>query len=1070
MVMKKNMMRKNVRQSIVHSMGRFLAIVAIIALGAGIFVGLRTTKTDMIATGQLFTDQQNMFDLRLISSLGWDPDAVEQIAALDGVVDAEASVSLDALMRMGDSTDETVYKLYAIPEKIDQVYLLGGRMPENPGECLADGFHATDDILGTTFTVAPGNAQQTLDSLQQTTFTVVGYVSTPLYMDMSRGNTTLGNGTVNSYLYLHPDAFRMEYLTEIHVTIPGDYAIYSQAHDDAMAAAAEKLETLALPVARSRVDRLYNEGLNEYNDGLARYEEGLADYEAGRQEALSELEKAEAELMQAEADIAAGKKQLDSTASQLASGRTQLNEGRSQLEKTMTDTYAQLAAAEETLEANSLQIEENLKTVAEGLAQVEAAVAQLDAAISQLPADSPMLPQLQQQRQEALEQSNKLTQNRTALLQAQATVEEGRLQLQQNRAAAEAGFAAAQEQLDATQAQLDEGRRQLNAAREELALGETELADGWLAYEDAKQKAEQELADAAAELENARLELADAEKALEDMPEPTVYVLDRNTNVGYVALDSNSDIVEGVSAVFPAFFLLIAALVCITTMTRMVEEERTQIGTLKAMGYSDAAIIGKYLFYAGSAAVIGCGFGVFAGSVIFPLILWDAYSIMMLLLPDLELVVDVPLCLLVLGAYTAITLLVTWYSCRRTLREVPAELIRPKPPTGGKKIFLERLPFWNRISFLNKVMLRNILRYRQRLLMMLVGIGGCTALLLTGFGFRDSIVDIVSYQYDEITLHDMELRYEESVSAQQQQALREAAEPYAADLTFYHQSSLELDSGRGVKDILMIMAGEEFGNFIDFHSGEEKLAYPGTGEALLSVGMATNMGIAVGDTVILRDADMRPLEVRISGLYDNYVYNYIILSPDTVREQWQEELPMQLACLILADGVSAHEAAAALSGTEGVISVTVNDDMAQMIGSMLEALDLVVLTVVVCAGLLAGTVLYNLTNINITERVREIATIKVLGFHAGESAAYVFKENLLLSFLGTLVGLPGGILLLRFVMDKVQIDMVWMPARLELPSYILAMVLTMLCACLVDFLLYFKLEKINMAEALKSVE
>lgn len=1139
MVMKKNMMRKNLRQSILHSMGRYLAIVAIIALGAGMFVGLRTTKTDMIATGQLFTDQQNMFDLRLISSVGWDPEAVEQIAALDGVVDAEAQVSMDALMQVEGSTDETVFKLYAIPEKIDRVYLLGGRMPQSPNECLADGFHATDDILGQKFTVAQTNDADTLDSLTEHTFTVVGYVSTPLYMDMSRGNTTLGNGTVSAYLFLQPEVFDLEYLTEIHITLPGDYEIYSQAHEDAMAEAAEKLESAVLPIARSRWERFWA----EYNDGLAEYEDGLAEYTQAKEEALAELADAKQELLDGEAELADGKKQLQENEALLADGEAELNNARYQLQQTEKDTYAQFAAGEAELEGKEKEVAEGLAQVdallqqwQAGLAQLDAGIAQLEAGAGQLTdglaaieaalptleagitatqaaleqalalgADSAtvaqleqqlqqlmaeketcltqkaalqaqldtvngQLDQLKQQRQEVYAQGAQLETTKATLLQAKAALESGREELAAARIQAEKEFSNAWSQLRASQRELDESKQQLADAKEELIQAETDLADGWKAYEEGEAEAQQEFADAEAELEDARLELEDAKASLEELPDPEVYLLDRNTNVGYVALDSNSDIVEGVSTVFPAFFLLIAALVCITTMTRMVEEERTQIGTLKSMGYSDGAVISKYLVYAGSAAVLGCGFGVFAGSVIFPLILWDAYQIMMLLLPELKLVVDVPLCLLVLGAYTAVTLFVTWYTCRRTLREVPAELIRPKPPTSGKKILLERLPFWNRISFLNKVMLRNILRYRQRLLMMLVGIGGCTALLLTGFGFRDSIVDIVSYQFDEITLYDMDLRYEHAVTPEQRQALEEAAKPYAEDLTFYHQSSLELDSGNGVKDILMIAAEEDFSRFMDFHSEDEKLAYPGVGEALLSVGMATNLDISVGDTVTLRDANMRPLEVRISGLYDNYVYNYVVLTPETVEAQWQETPDMQMACLQLKAGVSAHEAAADLTDTDGVINITVNADTAEMIGSMLEALDMIVLTIVVCAGLLAGTVLYNLTNINITERVREIATIKVLGFHAGESAAYVFKENLLLSFLGVLVGLPGGILLLEFVMSQIQIDMVWMPARLEFFSYILAMVLTMLCACLVDFLLYFKLEKINMAEALKSVE
>ncbi len=1156
MVMKKSIMGKNLRQTILKSMTRYIAIVAIIALGTGIFVGLRTTKSDMIATGQKYMDQQNMFDLRLLNTYGWGDAQLEAIRRLDGVVDAQGVISLDALGKLGDT--EGVYKLYSLPDTVNQVYLLGGRMPQSPDECLADGHHATDAILGKTFTLSAENTEDVLESVSCRTYTVVGYVNTPLYMDISRGNTALGSGTVQAFVYLPEESFLLDYYTEIDITIPGNHTVYQAAFDSEMDGAADRLKLLLEPLANERMEYVRAEGEKAYADGLREYENGLADYEKGRREVLTQLNDALTELVQGERELAENRTVLEDGEKQIQEGQTlleeseaQLSQGRSALAQNKAQAFSQLAQANATLLENYKTVSENLSQINDGLLQLESGLSQLDSGIGQLEsglrqietmltlldslnnalepsleaarsalekakeqgadaqtlekleavlhsleekqaqyiqqaqqlredqqAYTQQLAQLRQQREELANQKTELEQAKAELTAAADAIDAGFRELQSSQTQTENLFAAAEAELEAGQIQLESARRELDKKRAELeqgkaALAEAEqtLAQGRQDYVQGKQEAEAELSDAARKLRDAQAELLDARRTLDTMQAPAVYALTRNTNVGYLALDSNSDIVQGVSVVFPAFFLLIAALVCITTMTRMVEEERTQIGTLKALGYTNREIIGKYLAYAGSAAVIGCGLGVLIGSVVFPIILWRAYGLVLTLPPkELVLTLDWPLCIAVVLVYTAVSLTVTWYCCRRNLREVPAELIRPRAPTSGKKILLERLPFWKHIRFLDKVMLRNIFRYRQRLIMMLVGVGGCTALLLTGFGIRDSIADIGENQFAEITRYDMEVRFSEEMNAADQRTFRQAMKQYAQQITFYHQSTVELDASGGTRDIILLVSGSDMEQHMDLHSGKQKLTMPGPGEALLSVGAAEDMGIKTGDTVTLRTGDLKELTVRISGIYDNYVYNYMIITPETAEHQWGEAPSLQMACLNMLPGQDVHEASARVMEMDGVMNVTVCRDLADQVTSMMSALDLVVITVLICAGLLAVTVSYNLTNINITERLREIATIKVLGFTAVESAAYVFKENLLLSAIGSAVGLLGGYGLLQFVMSQIKVNMVWLPARLCVPSYLFSVGITMLLACLVDFLLYFRLEKIDMAQALKSVE
>lgn len=1158
MVMKRNAMAKNLRQSILRSLGRYLAIAAIIALGGSMFVGLVTTKTDMVATGQRYMDAQNMFDLRLMSSYGWSNDQLEQIALLDGVEEAEGLTYLDVIATRGEGTQESVYRFYSIPEKIDRICLRGGRMPESPDECLADGYHATDAILGTTVRIADTNSKSTMEALTYQTYTVVGYVSTPLYMDMNRGSTSVGNGSISNYMFIPAEGFDLDYFTEIHVTIPGTYAVYSEAYNAAMEEAADHLKPLLEPLAQQRLEQVKRDAEQAYQDGLEEYEKGLADYNEGEETAKRELADAHQELLDGEQElkdneqlIADGEVQLADAEQTAKNGEKMLIQSRQTLAKAKADAYAQLAEANRQLLENYktvnsslqqvnngvLQMETGMIELNTGITQLESGISQIDNGIQQIntmvgimdtsissaesalaaarlnPGADPeviaaleekleefrvqrdsyiaqrselenqragyaaQLQELYTKRTELQGQLAELKQTQATLNNAMNTINDGFLELQGNQSQMENQFAAAEAQLEASELQLRNARDQIDEKKQELADGKIaleegrqKLSDGWEEYNQGKEDAEAELADAKQKLDDAAQELADARQKLDDMTENKVFVLDRSSNIGYNSLDSSSDIVAGVSRVFPVFFLLVAALVCITTMTRMIDEERTQIGTLKALGYSNGAIISKYLIYAGSGAVIGCGIGVVLGSIVFPTILWEAYKIMLYITPGIVLKVNWPLCILVVVVYTGAMLLVTWYCCKKALEEEPAELIRPKAPAVGKKIILERLKIWNKLSFLNKVSIRNIFRYRQRLAMMMVGIGGCTALLLTGFGIRDSIVNIVGIQFDEVMVYDMSVNFAGGRTEEDEEAFRQKVSGYTDGVLFYNQMNVELDAENQTRDIYMITADEQLKTFQNLRRNGRDLPMPGIGEVMLSIGVAEDLGIREGDSVRLRNSDMEVLELTVSSIYENHVYNYAIVTPETVEAQWGHRPEEQMAMIRVAENEDVHKSGARIAKLKDVMNVSVNSDMAEMVGSMMAAMDLVVLLVVVCAALLAVIVVYNLTNINITERIREIATIKVLGFNAMETAAYVFKENLALSVMGAFAGLFGGKLLLDFVISQIKINMVWFSPRATVFSYMLAVVLTIVSACLVNFVFYFKMEKINMAEALKSVE
>ncbi len=1075
MVMKRNAMRKNLRQSILSSFGRYVAIISIIALGAALFSGLLMTKIDMVATGQDFVDKQNMFDIRLINSYGWAQQQLDRVEKLEGIVDAEGVVYQDYIVNRDG--ENKVYRFYSIPEKINLLSLRGGRMPEKPNECVIDGFKVKDSILGTTIRISDSNDADALENIRYREFTVVGYVASPLYMDMNRGTTSVGTGSLDNIVFLPKEAMDVDYYTEIHLTLPGEHKIYSDAYNDVLDDAVKALEPKTEFLSKQRFSAMKREAEQEYSDGLREYEDGL-----------EELADAKEEFQQ---ELADGYQKLVDGQQEIIDNRKKLGEAEVQLYNTGVDLQkklAQVASGLEQLEANrpseaqreSLnQAKEALEgATGKSLSELSGLIAQGEALQTQIAALETELadPATPEERKAVinamLPEMNGQMAALTPLLAYKAQV------------AAVADGLAGIAQFDAQEAQLKAAENQIHSGQKEVKKkitevydnykklddAQQEIDDGWVEYYDGKAEGEQEIADAEQELADAKIELADARQEIDDLKSPQSFVMNRNSNIGYNSLDSSSDIVAGVSRVFPVFFLLVASLVCITTMTRMIEEERTQIGTLKALGYSNGAIISKYMIYAGSGAVLGCGLGLVIGSTFFPILLWTVYKIMLHIQPHVVLTIDWPLCIAVVAVYTGVMLFVTWYCCRRTLREEPAELIRPKAPELGKKILLERLPIWKHISFLNKVTIRNIFRYRQRLAMMLVGIGGCTALLVTGFGLRDSIVNVVDYQFRDVSPYDLQVYFQKEPTQEEYQKFCEEIKDLSDSTLLYHQSSVEISAENQTREVYMITAEDGIENFQYFRRNGEDLPLPGEDEVLLSIGVAEAMGIQEGDTIRIKNADMQVLNLRVSGIYENYVYNYAVVAPRTIENQWGAAPERLMAYVNIPEGQDPHLTTAQIMNLDSVMNVTVSEDMAEMVKAMMQAMDLLNVVIVTCAGLLAVIVIYNLTNINIKERIREIATIKVLGFNASETAAYVFKENMILTVAGTALGLVLGNLLLNFVMSQVKIDMVWFKAVVLPLSYLWSVLLTFLSSCAVNFIFYFKLDKINMAEALKSVE
>ena len=618
---------------------------------------------------------------------------------------------------------------------------------------------------------------------------------------------------------------------------------------------------------------------------------------------------------------------------------------------------------------------------------------------------------------------------------------------------------ASKAELDKNQAAIDEGRISLSSAKEEIA-------QGWAKIEDGR-----------SELETAKQKLSDAEKEISKIEYPDIYVLDRDTNVGYVCFDNDTSIVEGIAKVFPVFFFLVAALVCMTTMSRMIEEQRTQIGVLKALGYSVGQILTKYMFYSGNSAVLGGIIGFFAGTYIFTWVIWEAYK-MMYEFADVIFVIDWATGAFALLAAIICSVGTTLYSCYHELSQVPAQLIRPKAPSSGKRIFIEKITFiWKRLKFLQKVSIRNVFRYKKRFFMMIVGICGCTALLVTGFGVRDSIKNVVSMQYDEIFHVDYEVTFNHGISEDEQEAFIEDNSQYADSFLFLHTGSVDVRQDGQIKSVNLVVSGDSspIDDFISLHNDEGDLQYPGSGQGIINSNLAETLGIKETDELTVYDSDMNPLTVEITGLCDNYVYNYLYINEATYQSSFgtPEINSAYVRGLRGDDGQllsDPHEAGSALMDSASVSSVTITEDFRNRIDNMMKSLDYVIALITISAAALAFIVLYNLTNINITERIREIATIKVLGFYPRETSAYVFRENIALTAIAAIIGLPLGKWLHSFAMSKIQIDMLSFDVHISLLSYILAVAGTFVFAMIVNLVMRRKLDKVSMTESLKSIE
>lgn len=1065
----KSMMKRNTFREIKKSFGRYFAILAIIALGVAFFSGLKITQSVMVHSADVYLKDLQFYDYRLVSTLGFTEENVEALAEKEDVRAAEGAISAEVLYKDAGE-NERVIKMHSITEKVNKLKLVAGEMPQSADECVVDSVLFSEDAIGSKLVLSENNTTDDLDKFAYKEYTITGLVQSPCYIQFERGNTSIGNGRISGFAYILKDGFAVDYDTEIYIKFDEDYDIYSDEYDSYMDAKEADWEAYTKEQADIRYEKIVKDAQDELDEKKEELEEKRAEAEAELESAKQQLTDGETEISDGKNQIASAKTELSAKASELQSGKDALSSKAAELES----ASQQISGQESALAAKKAEYEQGLNAYLAAKQQVTDQRNSLEAAKAQLTENTPgyeeMLAQIEAGLTEVAGAEAELN-AKNAELEAAA----GQL------SSAESQLAAAKQQIEdgknalaAAEAELTDGENQLAAAKEQieekedqLEAAETELADGLLQYQENQSEFDEQMQDADDQI-------ADAQSKIDEIEKPETYVLDRNTNVGYVCLKNDSGVVKGIANVFPVFFFLVAALICMTTMNRMVEEQRTQIGVLKALGFSEGKIMGKYLFYSGSAAISGTLIGYVLGIHFFPLVIITAYGIVYKM-GGIYYVSDLPLALVSLTVAVFCSVGTTWLSCHKELKEVAADLMRPKAPKAGKRVFLEHVPFiWKRLKFLQKVSVRNIVRYKKRFFMMVIGISGCTALLVMGFGVRDSVVAVADQQYEEIQLYDIgvTLKAGKMPGEADLKSLDSALEKENAAGMYAMEKTIDLVTDKGTKSIHMVAVEnpDEVGDFISLHTKkQEPIAYPKEGEAVLSKKVAETYAVKKGDTILLRDSDNNEMHLKVTGICENHIYNYVYIAPESYEKQIGDVV-FKNVYVRLPDASDIHEVSAALMKADGVTAVTVNSDMLSRISQMMSCMNYIVIIIIICAGALAFIVLYNLNNINITERVREIATIKVLGFYPKETASYVFRENMVLTAIGCGLGLILGKWFHRFVMGEIQIDMVSFNVQINAVSYLFSVLLTMGFAWIVNCMMTGKLERINMAESLKSID
>ncbi len=1017
----KSAMQKDFWREIGHTKSRFFSIMILVALSVAFLSGLKATAPDMKHTGDDYLDSLHLADIQVLSTLGLTDDDIDALKAQKNIENAEGEYVLDAFAS-SDGAEAVVKVLSLSDQGINDVLLREGRMPARADECVVEEnmLGLLGIAIGDTIALEPDSKMD--DALTDEQYTVVGTVRSPVYIAVERGTSSIGSGTVKAYLYLPRDAFALDYYTAAYARVTGaaEMTAFYDEYDDYIDDVIDTLEAFGDERAALRHDSLVAEATEKLDDAQQELDDAKA-------EADEELGKAQRELSDA-------RKKLDNGWRDYRSGQQELKDSRARLDEayqSLRDGEQEYADGLAQYEASRREFEDQKAAAGAGMAAVT---------------DPAALAAMQQQME-----------------QAQQQLDEAKAQLDAARAELDTGW----QEYDDGEAQYASGAQELADAYRDLQKGEQDYRDGLNDYEDGKAEADEKIADAQKKITDARREVADIESC-------EWYLFGRSYNPGYTGFGQDAERMANLASVFPIIFFLVAALVCLTTMTRMVEEQRVQIGSLKAMGYSSLAISRKYLFYGLLPSLTGGVFGLVIGYILFPKMIFTAYQIMYQM-PDIELRAYPEISIFSVLAAVACTTLATLWACLATLRETPASLMRPRTPKAGKRVFLEYIrPLWKRMSFTHKVTARNLFRYQKRFWMTVIGIGGCTALIIAGFGLRSSLLFTMSRQYDDLFHYSAQVTLSDNALSTERQAVEDflaGDERIVSYVPCEASSATVVTPSYSTTAYVEVMEADEIGKVVDlfdYKSGEPITM--GDEGVYIDQKLSELLKVSVGDTFFL-DGDVRG-DVTVAGIYEHYTGHFVYMTPGYYENALHAdgEPNAYLLNFTSDDTDTCNAIFEKLLDMSGVATTSRMRDTQDTYMHSMERVDFVVVIIILAAAALAMVVLFNLSNINITERQRELATIKLLGFYDGEVSAYVYRENIVLTVFGILLGCFMGHWLHIYLVRSTEIDLMMFGRQTATSAYVYAAILTVLFSVAVNVLAHFRMKKIDMVESLKSAE
>lgn len=1077
--MKKAVIKDALRE-IKKSYKRFISILLMAFLGVGFFAGIRASSPDMLDTIDTYYKNQNVYDIQVLSTLGLTSDDINAISKIENVEHVDGNFETDGQIEVGNK--EVIAKVMSLND-FNTPVLIDGSLPSAKNECVVEERFLTvnNKNIGDTIELNIKDMQndngEDVPYLYEKELKIVGTVQSPMYISVDRGTSTLGSGKIDYYMYIPKSNVQANSIyTNIYVKVKdaNKYTTSSKKYEDCVNSVKTEIEKIKDNREKSRYDSLVNTVTKKVEDAEKELNTQKTDAKSKIADAEKELENGKKQIEDAEKTIKSNRikadKEFNKAYAELINGKNKIADSEKQLENKEKQANEEF----DKLEKQKAELNNQLTTLNSGITEVQKNIENINIALKNPNLTSEQKSNFEKTKKQLENKLSELNNTKSQLVSAISKINSG-------IASGKAEIKSAKNKLQSAKNELKKSENayysnktstyeHLDNAEKELELSKKELKDGENELKKNKKEFSKKIADAESKLNDARAKIAEIEN-------PKWYVLDRNGNAGYSSFIQDTDSIANIGKVFPVIFFIVAALISLTSMTRMVEEQRTQIGTLKALGYNKLQITSKYVLYASLACIIGSILGMSVGFVLLPKIVWKMYS-MMYQIGDIQTSFNFEIGSLGFILIVISILGATIYAVIKELIQTPATLMRPKSPKMGKRVFLEKVTFiWKRLSFSRKVTVRNIFRYKKRFLMTIIGIMGCTALIVTGFGIRDSIRAIMPDQYEKVFNYDLQINLKADLDKKQKQDFINSLtnDDKIEKLSETYMSSISAINGSIEENVQIIVPNNnsDFNTLINLTDVKSKnnLSLPEDG-VLLTDKAAQLLGVEAGDNITLKDTDENETNVKVTNVVENYVYHYIYMSKSMYENLYGKSFDSNVILTkdFNLDNETEDNFVKDLMNMPEVASVTRISTAMNMMNDTMKSLNYVVVILIVSAGLLAFVVLYNLSNVNISERIRELATIKVLGFYDKEVYLYITRETIILTAIGLVLGLVAGYFLDFFILETCEINMLRFRKFVAPLSFVFAALITILFTIIVNIVTYFALKKINMIESLKSVE